>query len=72
VHHILKGVSVRAQDKRIKRGLAAAVDGVILVGFLVTSSSVSHEVDTGHKASGDFLAPQAAVILGIYCFVCTG
>jgi len=33
----------------MKRGLAAAVDRLILVGFLVTSSSVGHEVDTGMK-----------------------
>jgi hypothetical protein len=45
VHHRLKGVSARAQEKWIKKSVAAFIDGVILLGLLVTLSLVAHRVD---------------------------
>jgi NADH:ubiquinone oxidoreductase subunit 6 (subunit J) len=38
VHHKLKGVSAKAQEKWIKKSAAAAVDVVILIGLLVSLS----------------------------------
>ena len=46
MHHRLKGVSAKAQETWIKRTVAATIDGVVLLGLLVTLSLVAHEVDT--------------------------
>ena len=45
VHHRLKGVSAKAQEAWIKKIVAAAIDGIILLGMLVTLSLVAHEID---------------------------
>lgn len=41
VHHKLKGVSAKAQENWIKKSVAAVVDGVILVGLLVSLSIIA-------------------------------
>jgi hypothetical protein len=45
VHHRLKGVSAKAQETWIKKIVAAAIDGVVLLGMLVTLSLVAHNID---------------------------
>jgi hypothetical protein len=61
-HPKLKGVSAKSQETWIKKSIAAAVDGVILLGLLISLSLVAHEVDT----SGGWLPAtvEHAVILG--------
>jgi hypothetical protein len=44
VHHRLKGVSAKAQERWIKKSAALAVDGIILLGMLVTLAVVAHKV----------------------------
>ena len=65
VHHRLKGVSAKAQETWIKKIVAAVIDGIILLGMLVTLSLVAHEIDVCH---GPFCSLPAtvthAVILG--------
>ena len=46
VHPRLKDVSARAQERCIKNSIAAAIDGVILLGMLISLSVFAHEVDT--------------------------
>ncbi|KAE8442405.1 hypothetical protein EG329_003363 [Mollisiaceae sp. DMI_Dod_QoI] len=68
VHPRLKGVSARAQETWIKRGIAAVIDGGILLGMLVSLSLVAHEVD---QCRGSCYLPAsvtAAVILGFIAF----
>lgn len=48
VHHRLKGVSAKAQERWIKKSVALAVDGIILLGMLVTLSVVAHKVAILH------------------------
>jgi hypothetical protein len=64
VHHRLKGVSARAQELWIKRIAALAVDGLILLGLLVTLSVVAHEVADYNRANPLPAAATPAVILG--------
>jgi hypothetical protein len=45
-HPKLKGVSAKSQETWIKKSIAAAVDGVILLGLLISLSLVAHEIDT--------------------------
>ncbi|KAH6683341.1 hypothetical protein B0J14DRAFT_145301 [Halenospora varia] len=61
VHARLKGVSERAQERWIKRGFGAGVDGVVLVGLLVCLGLVAGEVD---KCKGGCEVQEAGVILG--------
>jgi hypothetical protein len=64
VHHRLKGVSAKAQETWIKKIVAAVIDGIILLGVLVTLSLVAHEID---GCRGDCSLPATvthAVILG--------
>lgn len=65
VHARLKGVSERAQERWIKRGFGAAVDGVVLVGLLVCLGLVAGEVN---KCSGNCQIQEAGVILGFLGF----
>jgi len=46
VHHKLRGVSAKVQETLVKRTVAATIDGLVLLGLLVTLSLVAHEVDT--------------------------
>lgn len=41
VHHRLKGVSAKAQEKWIKKSVAAFVDALVLVGLLVSLSVIA-------------------------------
>lgn len=64
VHHRLKSVSAKAQETWIKKIVAAVIDGIILLGMLVTLSLVAHEIDW---CRGDCSLPATvthAVILG--------
>lgn len=68
VHEGWKAASAKAQEKWIKRSIAAVIDGVILLGLLVTLAVVAHKVDVDHR---DYTHPEvrpasvtAAVILG--------
>jgi hypothetical protein len=64
VHPRLKSVSSRAQERWIKRGAALAVDGVILLGMLITLSVVAHNVASSHYRSSWRPLVTAAVVLG--------
>jgi hypothetical protein len=64
VHHKLKGVSAKAQETWIKKIVAAAVDGVILLGMLVTLSLNAHEVAQCRRNCGMPATVTHAVILG--------
>jgi hypothetical protein len=61
VHHRLKAASAKAQEKWIKRGVAAAVDAGILIGMLVTLALVAWRVD---NCGGGRAVAEAGVILG--------
>jgi hypothetical protein len=63
VHHRLQSVSAKAQEKWIKKSAAAAVDGIIMFGMLVTLSLVAHEVDVCHPYC-PYATVKQAVILG--------
>jgi len=45
VHPRLKDVSAKAQESWIQKSAAATIDGVILLGLLITLSLVAHQVD---------------------------
>ena len=62
VHDRLKDWSARAQEKWIRNSVAAGLDGVILLGMLVTLSLVAHEVHVYPSAT--VAVTHAAVILG--------
>jgi hypothetical protein len=64
VHHRLKGVSAKAQEKWIKKIVALAIDGIVLLGMLVTLSLVAHEVDACHRYCSLPATATHAVILG--------
>lgn len=64
VHHRLKGVSARAQERWIKKSAALAVDGIILLGMLVTLSLVAHNVAISHYYHSWRPLVTAAVVLG--------
>lgn len=64
VHHRLKGVSARAQEKWIKKSAALAVDGIILLGILITLSIVAHNVAISHYPYSWRPLVTAAVVLG--------
>jgi hypothetical protein len=64
VHHRLKGVSARAQERWIKRSAALAVDGIILLGLLVTLSIVAHNVANSSYLFSWRPLVTAAVVLG--------
>ncbi|KAG0649189.1 hypothetical protein D0Z07_4554 [Hyphodiscus hymeniophilus] len=68
VHHRLKSVSARAQERWIKKSAALAVDGVILLGMLVTLSMVAHNVAIWHYAYSWRPLVTAAVVLGFLVF----
>lgn len=62
VHPRFKAASAKAQETWIKRIAAGVIDGVILVGLLVSLGLVAHEVDMGSSMSS--ASVTAAVILG--------
>ena len=64
VHPRLKGVSTSAQRTWIKKGVAAFIDGFILLGMLVSLSVVAHEVDTCGRYCYLPATVTHAVILG--------
>jgi hypothetical protein len=66
VHERLKSVSAKAQEKWIKKITALCLDGVILIGLLVTLSINAHEIAVcSHSSRCDVpRAVMAAVILG--------
>jgi len=66
VHPKWKSVSAKAQEKWIKKSVAGAIDGGILLGLLVTLALVASKVDDCPScvASG----VTAAVILGFLVF----
>ena len=69
VHHTLKGVSAKAQEIWIKKIAAAVIDGIILLGMLVTLSLVAHEID-GCRCSLFFASHSYTCCdLGIYYLV---
>ncbi|KIN07118.1 hypothetical protein OIDMADRAFT_15995, partial [Oidiodendron maius Zn] len=68
VHPKLKGVSTRAQEKWIKRSVAAITDGVILLGMLITLSFTAHEVDACKRYCYLPRTVTHAVILGFIAF----
>lgn len=61
VHHRFKGVSAKAQEKWIKRSVAASVDVVILIGLLV---SLSITASAQGKHGWPLTGFKAAVALG--------
>lgn len=61
VHPKWKSVSAKAQEKWIKKGVAAAIDAGILLGLLVSLAVVAHRADTEW---GTPPAVTAAVVLG--------
>ncbi|KAH9206897.1 hypothetical protein DL95DRAFT_396503 [Leptodontidium sp. 2 PMI_412] len=65
VHSKLKAASDKAQEKWVKRSVAAGVDGVILLGLLVTLALVAKDVDA--CGNGCQIA-EAGVILGFLGF----
>jgi hypothetical protein len=64
VHHRLKGVSARAQERWIKKSAALAVDGIILLGLLITLSLVAHNVAISHYIYSWRPLVTGAVVLG--------
>ena len=64
VHDRLKGVSARAQETWIKKIVALVIDGIILLGMLITLSLVAHEVDVCHGSCWLPATVTHAVILG--------
>jgi hypothetical protein len=64
VHHRLKGVSAKAQETWIKKIVAAVIDGIILLGMLVTLSLVAHEIDWCRQSCYLPATVTHAVILG--------
>lgn len=64
VHPRLKDVSARAQESWIQKSAAATVDGVILLGLLITLSLVAHQVDVCGGPCDLPASLTAAVILG--------
>jgi len=68
VHHRLKGVSAKAQETWIKKIVAAVIDGIILVGMLVTLSLVTHEVDWCRRSCYLPATVTHAAILGFITF----
>lgn len=61
VHSRLKRASEVAREKWVKRSVAVGVDGVILLGLLVTLAVVAKGVDRCGKGCG---VAEAGVILG--------
>ncbi|RDL39378.1 Uncharacterized protein BP5553_03718 [Venustampulla echinocandica] len=71
VHQRLKGVSAATQEKWIQRIFGLVVDGVILVGMLVTLSLNAHEVATCHYSCyyrRGMREIEQAVIVGFIAF----
>ncbi|PVH80921.1 hypothetical protein DL98DRAFT_654370 [Cadophora sp. DSE1049] len=66
VHSRLKKASDKAQEKWVKRSVAAGVDAVVLVGLLVTLAVVAKGVDV--CGAGGCKVAEAGVILGFMGF----
>lgn len=64
MHPGLKDVSAKAKEAWIQRSAAATVDGVILLGSLITLSLVAHQVDVCGGPCELPASTTAAVILG--------
>ncbi|KAH7370866.1 hypothetical protein BKA65DRAFT_545565 [Rhexocercosporidium sp. MPI-PUGE-AT-0058] len=65
VHSKLKAASDKAQEKWVKRSVAAGVDGVILLGLLVTLAVVAKGVDV---CGNGCQVAEAGVVLGFLGF----
>lgn len=70
VHPRFQAASAKAQETWIKKSAAAVVDGVILLGLLVSLSLIAHEVDVCSGTCKAFLPASVtpAVILGFLVF----
>ncbi|KAK0122425.1 hypothetical protein ONS95_010661 [Cadophora gregata] len=65
VHSRLKAASDKAREKWVKRSVAAGVDGVVLVGLLVTLAVVTKGVDV---CGSGCKIEEAGVVLGFLGF----
>ncbi|CZR67406.1 uncharacterized protein PAC_17305 [Phialocephala subalpina] len=64
VHPRFKAASAKAQESWIKKSAAAVIDGIILLGLLISLSLIAHEVDVSHLPT----SVTPAVILGFLVF----
>lgn len=64
MHPRLKDVSAKAREEWIQRCVAGLVDGVILLGLLITLSLIAREVDVCGGPCDLPPSTTAAVILG--------
>jgi hypothetical protein len=64
VHPRLKDVSTKAQEAWIQKSAAATIDGIILLGLLITLSLIAHQVDVCGGPCDLPASTTAAVILG--------